>query len=163
MQQPSIHPGAFVMDGAKVVGNVRVGQGSSIWHNAVLRGDCGSITVGMRANIQDCSVVHNDHGGTCVIGDDVTIGHACIVHQATVKNGALIGMGSIVMNGAVIGEGSIIGAGSLVTQGTEIPAGHLAFGRPAKVVRALTEEEQAENLSHAAKYAALAATHFNDA
>ncbi len=157
MQNPVIHPGAVVMDGAKIVGDVHIGAGSSIWHNAVLRGDCGAITVGARTNIQDCSVVHSDHGGACAIGDDVTIGHACIIHQATVKNGALIGMGTIIMNGATVGAGCIIGAGSLVTEGKDIPDGSLAFGRPAKVVRALTEEEQAHNIAHAAGYAALAA------
>lgn len=157
MEQPVIHPRAVLMDGAKIVGSVHIAEGSSIWHNAVLRGDCGSITVGARTNIQDCCVVHTDHGGACAIGDDVTIGHACVIHQATVKNGALIGMGTIIMNGAVIGAGCVIGAGSLVTEGKEIPDGSLAFGRPAKVVRALTEEELAHNIAHAAGYVALAA------
>lgn len=153
---PIIDKSAHIMAGAVIAGDVSIGPHSSIWCNAVLRADMGSIRIGQRSNVQDCSVLHMDGGGTVDIGDDVTVGHACILHGCTVKNGAIIGMGSIVLDGAVIGEGSLVGAGSLVTKGTVIPDGTLAFGRPAKVVRQLTSEEIKSNFEHAVEYAQLA-------
>ena len=145
---PRNHPSVFIAPQAVVIGNVEIGEGSSIWFQTVVRGDVNSIRIGKRTNIQDLSVVHvsNADGpkpAKTVIGDDVTVGHRVILHGCTVKNGCLVGMGSIVMDDVVVGEGSVIGAGSLVTEGTIIPPGQLALGRPAKVIRPLTEKERA--------------------
>lgn len=144
----------FIADTADVYGDVMVGEGSTIWFQAVLRGDCNSITIGKNTNIQDGTVVHVDHPSPVVIGDNVTVGHQCIIHGCEVRNGALIGMGSIILNNAVIGENSLIGAGSLVTEGTVIPPNVLAFGSPAKVIRPLTEDEIAKNRKNADDYQA---------
>ena len=149
----------YVATGAVIVGDVTVGDGSSIWHNAVLRGDTNAIVVGKNTNIQDCSVVHVERHQGVVIGDNVTIGHGAIIHSCTVGNHVLIGMGSIVLDGAVIGDHCMIGVGTLITQGKEIPAGSLVFGNPGKIIRPLTEEEiqsiakSAENYCENAKAA----------
>ncbi|MBI4411061.1 MAG: gamma carbonic anhydrase family protein [Deltaproteobacteria bacterium] len=145
---PRIHPGVFIAPQAVVVGDVEIGEGSSIWFQTVVRGDVNSIRIGKRTNIQDLSVVHvsNADGpkpAKTVIGDDVTVGHRVILHGCTIGNACLIGMGSIIMDDVVVGEGSFIGAGSLVTEGIVIPPGQLALGRPAKVIRPLTDKERA--------------------
>ena len=142
---------AFLADNATVIGDVSIGANSSVWFGAVIRGDSESVQIGARANIQDLSVLHSDPGFPCKIGDDVTIGHAGIVHGATVEEGAMIGIRAVVLNGAVVGKGAIVGAGAVVTEGTVIPAGHLAVGVPAKVVRELSDE-QASRVSHAADH-----------
>ena len=140
--QAKIDPSAFIAPGAQVVGDVQIGKDASIWHNAVLRGDVHYLRVGDRTNIQDLSLLHASYETyPTIVGTDVTIGHSCIIHACTIGNFVLIGMGSIVMDGAEVGDFSIIGAGSLVTQRTKIPAYSKAFGRPAKVVGKLTEEE----------------------
>lgn len=137
-----VHPNAWVAPGAQVCGDVWIGEDSSVWFNAVLRGDVNYIRVGERTNIQDGSIVHvSYHASPCIIGNDVTIGHGVILHACTVKDFALVGMGTVVLDDAVIGEWSLIGAGSLVTQNTIIPPRSKAFGRPAKVVGQLTDEE----------------------
>ncbi len=147
------------MQGAVVMGDVQIGEDCGIWPNAVLRGDIGSIRVGRGSNIQDGCVCHTDlpgtSGGTLEIGEDVTVGHLCILHGCHIGDGTLVGMGSIVMNGAKVGRHCLVGAGSLVTENTVIPDGHLAFGRPARVQRPLTEEEKALNLRRAENYVAL--------
>ncbi len=159
MKQPKIAPTALVMQGAVVMGDVEIGEDCGIWPNVVLRGDMGPIRLGRGTNIQDGSICHTDapntNGAALYIGENVTVGHLCILHGCQIGDGALIGMGSIVMNGAKIGKCSLVGAGSLVTENTVIPDGHLAFGRPAKVQRALTPEEQAQNIHHAEQYVAL--------
>ena len=137
----SIDKSVFMADGAKIVGDVEMGEGCSVWYNAVIRADSNSVKIGENSNIQDNAVIHTSSGAGVQIGDNVTIGHGAIVHGCTVGNNVMIGMGAIVLNGAVIGENSIIGAGTLVTQGKIIPAGSLAFGNPVKVVRELTDEE----------------------
>ena len=122
----------FIAKSADVLGKVRIGDYSSIWYQAVLRGDMDSITIGERSNVQDGSVVHVAPGGYCVkIGDGVTIGHNCTIHGCTIENNVLVGMGSTILNGAVIGENTIIGAGSLVTQNKVIPPNSLVMGSPA--------------------------------
>ena len=156
MQSPQTAATAKIMPGAQVLGDVVLGAETSVWHNAVIRADVGTVRVGARSNIQDNSVLHMDDGGALFIGDDVTVGHACILHGCTIGSESLIGMGSIVLDGAVVGRQCVIGAGSLVTRDTVIPDGMLAFGRPAKVVRPLTEDEKEKNRSMAAKYAARA-------
>lgn len=143
---------AWAAPGSVLVGNVIVGDESSVWYNAVIRGDEAQIVVGCGTNIQDNAVLHADVGFPCKIGNSSTIGHGAIIHGCTIGDNTVIGMGSIVMNGAVIGSDCIIGAGSLVTQGTQIPDGSLVFGSPAKVIRPLTEEEKKGNQTNAITY-----------
>ena len=144
-----------ILDGAVVRGDVRIGAGSSVWFNAVVRAEEEKIVIGQNTNVQDCAVLHVDPGMPLIIGDNVTIGHGAIVHACTVGSNTLIGMGAIVLNGARIGKNCIVGAGSLVTGNTVIPDGWMAFGNPAKPVRKLKEAEIAQNLESARHYAAL--------
>jgi len=154
---PQIEEGVYIKSGAVITGDVHIGTGSSIWHNAVLRGDTGPIRIGRRVNIQEGCVLHLDPDGPIVdVGNDVTVGHTSILHGCTVGHATLIGMGSIILDGAVIGHDCIIGAGSLVTHNTVIPSGMLALGRPAKVVRPLTMEEMVFNVRGALDYLQLA-------
>lgn len=142
----------FIAKSAEVYGDVRLGKDASIWFQSVLRGDNNSISIGEGTNIQDGTVIHVDKNAEVAIGKNVTVGHQCLLHGCEIKDGALIGMGSVVLNHAVIGENSLIGAGSLVTENTVIPENVLAFGRPAKVVRELTEEEIKKNRENAEHY-----------
>lgn len=159
MNKPKIAATAKVMEGAVVMGDVWIDEECGIWPNAVLRGDVGPIRIGRRTNIQDGCVCHTTepgiNGAALRIGEEVTVGHLCILHGCHIGDGTLIGMGSIVMNGAKIGKNCLVGAGSLVTENTIIPDGHMAFGRPAKVQRPLCAEEQAQNLRHAKLYVEL--------
>jgi len=149
---PSIHPTAFVAPGAVVLGDVTLEEGSSVWFQAVLRGDINAIKIGPRSNIQDGSVIHLADDFPTIVGELVTVGHKAILHACTVADEVLIGMGAIVLDGAEIGARSIIGAGALVTQHKQIPPGSLVLGSPAKVVRALDHEEQLSIKSWAEKY-----------
>lgn len=142
----------FVAPGAKIVGRVKIGAGSSIWYNAVVRGDADTVVIGCGTNIQDNCSLHEDPGFPLVIGDRVSVGHNTILHGCAIGDGALIGMGSIILNGAKIGAGAVVGAGSLVLHGMEIPPGHLAMGVPAKVIRQLGEDEAAKHQSWAGRY-----------
>jgi len=142
----------FVAKNATIVGNVTLGKESTVWFQAVIRGDANRIEIGARTNIQDGTIIHVDHDAPTIVEDDVTVGHQCMLHGCTIKKGALIGMSSIVLNHAVIGENSLLGAGSLVTEGTVIPPNVLAFGRPARVIRPLTEEEIAKNQANITHY-----------
>lgn len=139
--RPDVHASVFVADGVKIIGDVRIGEQSSIWYNAVIRGDLAPIEIGRRCNLQDNVVAHVNTNQPLKIEDDVSVGHGAIVHGCTIRRGALIGMGAIVLNGAEIGEYTLIGAGSVVTEGTVIPPYSLALGTPAKVVRSLNEED----------------------
>ena len=132
----------FIAPGAQVVGDVSVGSDSGIWYNAVVRGDSKEIKIGKRTNVQDMAVLHVDKEYQLTVGDNVTIGHSAIVHGCSVGNNVLIGMGAIIMNGAQIGNDCIIGAGALITENTVIPDGMMAFGSPAKIVRALSDSEK---------------------
>lgn len=145
----------FVADGVKIVGeNITIGRNSSIWYNSVIRCDeKESIVIGEGTNIQDLSMMHTGHGCPITVGNGVTIGHMCIIHGCTIGDNTLIGMGSVIMDRAVIGNNCIIGAGSLVTGGTVIPDGHMAFGRPAKVVKEISEEQIEINRYSAELYA----------
>lgn len=147
----------WIAPGARVIGRVRLGAGASVWFNAVLRGDSEPIEVGAGTNVQDGAVLHTDRGHPCLVGAGVTIGHAAIVHGCVIGDGALIGMGATVLTGARIGPRTLIGAGALVTEGKEIPEGVLAVGRPARVVRDLTEAERAGLFRSAEGYRANAA------
>ena len=152
IKNAEIQGNAWVAEGAAVIGNVIVGDESSVWYNAVIRGDLAPITIGCGSNIQDGVVVHSDQGFPCSIGNSATVGHNAVIHGCTIGHNTVIGMGAIVMNGAKIGNDCIVGAGSVVTQGTEIPDGMLALGTPAKVIRPLTEEEKKENQTNALTY-----------
>lgn len=142
----------YLAEGAKIVGDVSIGEGSSVWYNAVIRGDSNPIVIGENTNIQDNAVLHVSHSHAMSIGDNVTIGHGAIVHGCTIGNNVLIGMGAIVLDGAVIEDNCIIGAGALITQGKLIPEGSLCFGNPAKVVREITKEEKKSILENANEY-----------
>jgi len=140
---PNIHPPAFTAANATIVGDVKLGEESSVWYQCVLRADINRIVIGPRSNIQDGSVVHlaDDHGTE--VGELVTVGHKAVLHACKVDNEVLIGMGAIVLDGAEIGARSIVGAGAIVTGGKIFPPGSLILGAPAKVVRTLTLDEQA--------------------
>lgn len=147
-----VDPSAFVAQGAVVVGDVVLGEQSSVWFSAVVRGDTESIRVGARANIQDGAVVHADPGFPTVIGDEVTVGHRAIVHGAELGAQTLVGMGAILMNGVKVGPRCLIGAGALLTSGREFPADSLILGSPAKAVRPLTDAERADVIDSARHY-----------
>ncbi|WP_086349786.1 gamma carbonic anhydrase family protein [Candidatus Enterococcus clewellii] len=152
----------FIAESADVYGTVELAEDTSIWYQTVLRGDNQRIKIGKGSNVQDGTVIHVDQHAPVQVGDYVTIGHQCMIHGCEIKDGALIGMGSILLNGSSIGENAMIGAGSLVTEGTVIPEGVLAFGRPARVVRPLTEEEIEKNRRNAEHYIELARKHKNN-
>ena len=156
-KKPTIGQNVYLARGAVVVGDVTIGDHSSVWYNAVLRGDINRIVVGHHTNIQDNAVVHLADDYPCLVGNYVTVGHSAIVHACTVGDEVLIGMGAIILDGAVIGERSLIGANALVTQGKGIPPESLVLGSPAKVVRALTVVEREQLKISAEKYAANAA------
>ncbi len=142
----------FIAASADVYGNVVLGKDTSIWFQSVLRGDHNSITINSGSNVQDGTVIHVDQDAPVMIGENVTIGHHCMLHGCTIEDGALIGMSSTILNHATIGKNSLIGAGSLVTEGAEIPPNVVAFGRPAKVIRPLTREEIRKNKENAQHY-----------
>ncbi len=156
---PQIHPTAHVAAGAMVIGEVSLGAESSVWYGAVLRGDINRIEIGPRSNLQDGAIVHVSDEFPAIVGELVTIGHAAVIHASTVGNEVLVGMGAIVLDGAEIGGRSIIGARALVTAGTKIPPGSLVLGSPAKIVRQLSQEEQAGIKNWALKYVEVAQRH----
>lgn len=156
---PQLAAGAWVADGATVLGQVALGADASVWYGAVLRADNDRITIGARSNVQDGSVLHTDAGIPLIVGDDVTIGHQVMLHGCTVGDGSLIGIGSVVLNGARIGRHCLVGAKSLVTEGKEFPDGALIMGSPAKVVRMLTPEQIEHLQFSAAHYVAQAQRH----
>lgn len=139
---PEADQSAFIAPTADIIGEVKIGESSSIWYGAVLRGDDLPIVIGKGSNVQDNCVIHitpMDH--SVFIGDYVTVGHSAVLHGCSIGNNCIIGMGSIILDGAEIGENTIVGAGSLVTEKKKIPSGVLCFGSPAKVIRELTAEE----------------------
>ncbi|PSR37091.1 MAG: gamma carbonic anhydrase family protein [Sulfobacillus thermosulfidooxidans] len=148
------HP-VFVAPGSYLIGQVTLGDYSSVWFNAVIRADSAPITLGEGSNVQDNATLHADPGFPCMIGAGVTIGHGAIVHGAQVDDDVLIGMGAIIMNGSHIHPGTIIAAGCLVPQGMDIPAGVLVMGSPARIVRELRPEEHEQIRSAALHYRAL--------
>jgi carbonic anhydrase/acetyltransferase-like protein (isoleucine patch superfamily) len=150
--QPSLGKGVYLASTAVVVGDVTLGDHSSVWYHAVLRGDINYIKVGAYTNIQDGAVVHLADEYGCEIGDWVTIGHSAVVHACKVGDGCLIGMNCTILDGAEIGAQSVVGANALVTGGTKIPEGSLVLGSPAKVIRPLTEAERADLKPWAQKY-----------
>ena len=150
---PRVHETAYVDDSAQVIGDVEIGEASSVWMNVVIRGDVHRIRIGNRSNVQDGTVVHVMRGThSTMIGDDVTIGHAALVHGCTLADRILVGMGAILLNGADVGEDSIVAAGTLVTEGTKIPPRSLVMGSPGKVKRPLTDAEVASILEYSERY-----------
>jgi carbonic anhydrase/acetyltransferase-like protein (isoleucine patch superfamily) len=146
--EPQIHPTAFIEESAQIIGDVHIGEASSVWFNAVVRGDVYYIRIGDRTNIQDGTVVHVTNGThATILEDEVTVGHNVTLHGCHIERGCLIGMGSIVMDDVVIGAESIVAAGALVSPGTKVPPRSLVLGVPAKVKRPLTDEEVA-GLAH---------------
>jgi len=150
---PVIDPTAYIDPSAQVIGDVEIGSESSVWMNVVCRGDVNYIRIGSRSNVQDGTIVHVMHDThPTMIGNEVTIGHGAIVHGCTIEDRVLIGMGAILLNGAHIGVDSIVAAGTLVPEGAVIPPRSLAMGSPAKVRRALSDEEVASILEYSANY-----------
>ena len=156
---PAIAETAFVAAGARLVGDVRLAANTSVWFNAVLRGDSAPITVGERSNLQDNVSVHVDTAHPVVIGRDVSVGHNAVVHGCTIEDGSLIGMGSVVLSGAVIGAGSLVAGGAVVLEGTIVPPGSLVAGVPAKVRRELSAQEKDRLLHNAAVYLTHSSNH----
>nr|WP_314841737.1 gamma carbonic anhydrase family protein [uncultured Microbacterium sp.] len=156
---PSIASDVFVADGARIVGDVALMPGASVWCNAVLRADSATITIGPGSNVQDNVSVHVDADNPAVIGSDVSIGHNAVVHGCTIGDGSLIGMGAVVLSGAVIGAGCLVAGGAVVLGGSRIPDGSLVAGVPAQVRRPLSAEERARLLDNAAIYRAHVTTH----
>jgi carbonic anhydrase/acetyltransferase-like protein (isoleucine patch superfamily) len=150
---PFIHPTAVVL------GRVQLAEDTSVWPTAVLRGDTDQITIGARSNVQDGAVIHADPGIPTVVGADCVIGHRAIVHGTVLEDGVLVGMGAILLNRVHVGAGSIIAAGAVVLEGTQIPPGSLVVGVPGKVVRQLSEAQQAAVRENAGRYVALAQRH----
>ncbi|WP_432357218.1 gamma carbonic anhydrase family protein [Sporosarcina sp. UB5] len=139
--KPELHPTVFIAPGAKVIGNVQVGEESTIWFNTVLRGDEGPITIGKRCSIQDNSTIHLYEGAPVVVEDEVTVGHNVILHGCKVGKRSIIGMGSTILDHAEIGEECIIGANTLIPPGKKIPPRSLVVGSPGKVVRELNDKD----------------------
>jgi len=153
---PRVAHDVYVAPTAALVGSVELGEGVSVWHGAVLRGDLNRIVVGARSNLQDGSVVHVGDRDPALIGADVVVGHRAVVHGCRVEDGVLVGMGAAILDGSVIGHGSVIAAGAVVTAGTLVPAHSLVVGVPGKVKRSLSEADEVFHRELAAKYMRLA-------
>jgi carbonic anhydrase/acetyltransferase-like protein (isoleucine patch superfamily) len=150
---PRIHPTAFIDDSAQVIGDVEIGEESSVWMCTVLRGDVHWIRIGRRTNVQDGTMVHAMNGEhPTSIGDSVTIGHGAIVHGCTIEHQCLIGMGAILLNGAHVGSGSVVAAGTVVVENMKVPPRSLVMGSPGKVKRLLTQAEVADIHTYADRY-----------
>lgn len=156
---PRVDPTAFIAPGAHVIGQVIIQADAVVMFGAVLRADREEIVLGERSNLQDCVVVHGDPGFPAHIGNDVSVGHAAVIHGARLEDSVLVGMNATVLNGAVIGEGSIVAAGAVVLEGTVVPPHSLVAGVPASVRRETTHDEREHIRANAATYQALAATY----
>ncbi len=149
---PRLAEGVYLAPGAVVIGDVEFGEDSSVWFNAVIRGDVAPIRIGKGSNVQDGAVLHVDRGTPCVVGNDVTIGHVAVVHGTTVGDGVTIGMGASVLSRSTIGEEAIVAAGSLVPEDAVVVAGTLVMGVPAREKRLLTEAERVASRENARRY-----------
>ena len=155
---PRVAPTAYVHSSAHVIGDVQIGAESSVWFNAVIRGDVYHVRIGTRTNIQDNATVHVTNGRhATLVGDEVTVGHNAVLHGCTIGNRSLIGIGAIVLDRCAVGDDCLIGAGALLTPGTTIEPGHLVLGNPARVVRPITDAERQHLRQSAAGYVANAA------
>ncbi len=150
--KPQIHKDTFIAETAAVMGDVNIGEGSSIWFSAVVRGDIENITIGKYSNIQDNASVHTETDIPTKIGDYVVIGHNAIIHGCTIGDNTLVGMGATVLNNAIVGKNCIIGAGSVITEWKVIPDNSMVIGLPGKVVRMVTEEEAESIKTNAIRY-----------
>lgn len=151
-KQPRLGDGVYIASTAVVLGDVTLGKFSSVWYNAVARGDINRIVIGNYSNIQDNAVLHLADDFPCIIGDWVTVGHSAIVHACTIGNECLIGMGATILDGAVVGDQCLIGAHALVPQHMQIPAGSLVLGTPARIVKQLTPADRGGLKIWAEKY-----------
>jgi carbonic anhydrase/acetyltransferase-like protein (isoleucine patch superfamily) len=158
-KRPQLGRDVYLADGAHLIGEVTVGECSSVWFGSVLRGDINRVAVGHHTNLQDLSVCHVADAYPCVIGNYVSVGHRAILHGCTLQDEVLVGMGAVLMNGVVAGLQSIIGAGALLTEGLEVPPGSLVYGSPAKIVSQLANKERAAIKSWAEKYCRVAASY----
>lgn len=138
---PEVSAEAYIQDGVKICGDVKIEGKVSVWYNCTIRADLAPVVLKEGCNVQELSTIHTDHNYPTTIGKNTTIGHNCIIHGATIGNDALIGMGAIILNGAEIGDNCLVGAGSLVTQGSKFEAGSLIMGSPAKVIRKIKDSE----------------------
>ncbi len=155
---PRIADSAYIDSSAQVIGEVAVGERSSIWPNVSIRGDVNFVRIGDETSIQDNCVLHVDHGRfPCIVGNRVTVGHAVVLHGCEIEDGALIGIGAIVLNGAKIGAGAVIAAGALVPEGMQVPGRMLAMGAPAKIRRPVSAEEEERFRKGCDNYVAMAA------
>ena len=149
---PKIASSAWIAPSADLIGNIEIGEDSSVWFGCVIRSDVNEVRIGKKTNIQDLSCIHTDTHTKTIIGDNVTIGHKVMLHGCTIENNCLIGMSATILDNAVIGEGSIVGANSLVTQGKKFPPRSMIMGSPAKVVKQLSQEDVEGLIRHAGHY-----------
>jgi len=150
---PQVASSAYIDPSAQVIGEVTVGERSSVWCNVSIRGDVNKIVIGNDTNVQDNSVLHGElNQWPVILGDRVTIGHSAVIHGCVIEDDCLIGIGAIVLNGARVGKGSIVAAGALVPEGMEVPPGSMVMGMPAKVKRAVTPEEKTRFAENAQRY-----------
>ena len=164
-KSPRIHPTAFIAQGCRIIGDVEIGPGASIWYNCVLRADVNFIHVGARSNVQDGTVIHCDsaeggmNGSPTIIEDDALVGHMAMLHGCTIRTGALVGLGAIVMDGCVLERNAMLAAGAMLTPGKIIPTGQMWGGRPARFMRDLDEHWSIGNQMAVAHYVGNGAAH----
>ena len=156
---PQVAESAWVAPGAFVIGDVHLGEESSVWYGAVLRGDTEPIRIGARTNVQDGCILHADPGFPAVVGEGCVVGHNAVVHGCEIGDNCLVGMGATILNGAKIGDGSIVAAGAVVPEGREFPPRSLIVGVPAKRVGDLTDEQAADIERGASEYVERAVAH----
>lgn len=149
---PVIHPKAWIAPSADLIGNIEIGEDSSVWFGCVIRSDVNEVRIGKNTNIQDLSCIHTDTNTKTIIGNNVTVGHRVMLHGCKIEDNCLIGMSATILDNAIIGAGSIVGANSLVTSGKVFPPKSLIMGSPAKVVRSLSDEEVEGLKNHAMHY-----------
>ncbi|MCT7615381.1 gamma carbonic anhydrase family protein [Aliarcobacter butzleri] len=149
---PKIDPSAWIAPSADLIGNIEIGEGSSVWFGCVIRSDINEVKIGKNTNIQDLSCIHTDTNSKTIIGNNVTVGHKVMLHGCIIEDNCLIGMSATILDNAVIGEGSIVGANSLVTAGKVFPPRSMIMGSPAKVVKQLSQEDVDKLIAHAGRY-----------
>ncbi|MCG3681060.1 gamma carbonic anhydrase family protein [Aliarcobacter butzleri] len=149
---PKIDPSAWIAPSADLIGNIEIGEDSSVWFGCVIRSDINEVKIGKNTNIQDLSCIHTDTNSKTIIGNNVTVGHKVMLHGCIIEDNCLIGMSATILDNAIIGEGSIVGANSLVTAGKVFPPRSMIMGSPAKVVKQLSQEDVDKLIAHAARY-----------
>ncbi|QDM01388.1 gamma carbonic anhydrase family protein [Aliarcobacter butzleri] len=149
---PKIDPSAWIAPSADLIGNIEIGEDSSVWFGCVIRSDINEVKIGKNTNIQDLSCIHTDTNSKTIIGNNVTVGHKVMLHGCIIEDNCLIGMSATILDNAVIGEGSIVGANSLVTAGKIFPPRSMIMGSPAKIVKQLSQEDVDKLIAHAARY-----------